>query len=68
MTSITGSKPPLHRRFDEQESLRQIRNRYLGLREQVDAQVKALQGDERFIKRCEGFYEKGYKLTFSTQS
>jgi hypothetical protein len=61
MTSITGSTAPLHRRFDEKDSLRQIRNRYLGLREEISEQVKPLQADERFLKRCEEFYGNGYK-------
>jgi len=61
MTSITGSTAPLHRKFDEQDSLRQIRNRYIGLQEQISEQVSVLQSDERFLERCECYYREGYK-------
>jgi hypothetical protein len=61
MTSIAGSKAPLHRRFDEKDALRQIRNRYLGMKEDIAEQVKTLQAEPRFLKRCEAFYAKGYK-------
>ncbi len=61
MTSITGSTAPLHRRFDEQDALRQIRSRYLGMQEDITEQVKVLQADGRFLARCQVFYKKGYK-------
>ncbi len=61
MSSITGSTAPLHRRFNEQDSLRQIRNRYIGVKEEIADQVQSLQRDERFLARCEGFYKQGYK-------
>src|SRR4051812_21162242 len=61
MTSITGSTAPLHRRFNEQDSLRQIRNRYLGMKDEIADQVNALQRDERFLSRCGEFYTRGYK-------
>ncbi len=61
MTSITGSIAPLHRRFNEKDSLRQIKSRYLGLRDNISEQVKALQADERFLRRCAEFYSNGFK-------
>ena len=61
MTSITGSTAPLHRRFDEKDSLRQIKNRYLGMREDIADQVKLLQADECFLVRCDEFYKAGYE-------
>jgi hypothetical protein len=61
MTSTTGSTAPLHRKFDEKNSLRQIRHRYRALQDEIADQVEALQQDERFLHRCEEFYNKGYK-------
>jgi hypothetical protein len=52
---------PLHRRFDEADSLRQIKDRYLGVREKIADQVSLLQSDERFLARSEDFYKDGYK-------
>jgi hypothetical protein len=61
MTSIIGSVAPLHRKFDEKDALRQVRSRYIGMRPEIFEQVKALQADERFLTRCEGYYAHGYK-------
>src|SRR5437762_4499101 len=61
MTSTTGSKPPLHRRFNEAQSLRQIRNRYLGLKGKFDAQLGTLRADKDFLQRCAKLYADGYK-------
>jgi hypothetical protein len=61
MTSTTGSKPPLHRRFDEAKSLEYIRNRYRGMKGKFDAQLEALRADDGFLNRCEQLYAKGYK-------
>ena len=60
MTLTSGSTPPLHRRFNESESLRQIRDRYIGLR-RIAAQVAILQNDDAFLERCAGYYRSGYK-------
>jgi hypothetical protein len=61
MTPTTGSKPPLHRRFNEAKSLEYIRNRYLGMKGKFDAQLAVLQSDDAFLTRCEQLYRKGYK-------
>src|SRR5437773_9437210 len=61
MTLTTGSTPPLHRRFNESESLRQIRDRYIGLRKSIAPQVALLQKDEAFLGRCAAYYQSGYK-------
>jgi hypothetical protein len=61
MTSTTGSTPPLHRRFDEAASLRQIKDRYLGLRERIAPQVALLQQNDDFLSQCATYYERGYK-------
>jgi hypothetical protein len=61
MTSTTGSKPPLHRKFNEAESLRQIRSRYLGMKGKFDAQLAVLRADDDFLRRCEKLYADGYK-------
>lgn len=61
MTSTIGLTPPLHRRFDEAESLRQIRNRYIALRSSIAPQVARLQKDDAFLSRCAGYYKRGYK-------
>lgn len=60
MTSTTGSPPP-HRRFDEADSLRQIRDRYIGLKQSITLQVEALQKDKGFMAICAEYYERGYK-------
>jgi hypothetical protein len=61
MTSTTGLTPPLHRRFNEAESLRQIRDRYIGLKKSIPSQVKLLQADDAFLDRCGVYYQRGYK-------
>jgi hypothetical protein len=61
MTSITGLTAPLHRRFDEQDALRQIKSRYTALHEDIESQIRLLQSDPRFLARCEDYYHKGYK-------
>jgi hypothetical protein len=61
MISTTGSKPPLHRKFNEAESLRQIRNRYLGMKGKFDAQLAVLKADADFLRRCKKLYADGYK-------
>ena len=61
MTSTTGLKPPLHKRFNEKQSLEYIRNRYLGMKGKFDAQLAVLQADEAFLGRCEKLYANGYK-------
>ena len=60
MTSTTGLTPPLHRRFNESESLRQIRDRYIGLK-RIARQVALLQKDDAFLERCAAYYRSGYK-------
>lgn len=61
MTSITGSKAPLHRRFDETDSIRQIKDRYIGLKTRIAPQIALLQKDDGFMQRCAVYYERGYK-------
>lgn len=61
MTSITGSTPPLHRKFDERQALQEIRGRYSELRKVITAQVQALQADDDFIAAAQTFYAAGYK-------
>jgi hypothetical protein len=61
MTSTIGLKPPLHRRFNKTESLKQIRSRYLGMKGKFDAQLKVLQADDTFLDRCQKLYADGYK-------
>jgi hypothetical protein len=61
MTLTTGSTPPLHRRFNESESLRQIQDRYIGLKTRIAPQVALLQRDDAFLDRCAAYYRRGYK-------
>jgi hypothetical protein len=61
MTLITGSKPPLHRRFNERKSFEYIRNRYRGMKGRFDAQLRVLQSDDEFLGRCQKLYAQGYK-------
>lgn len=61
MTSITGVKPPTHRRFDRTASIGQIRNRYARLRTSIGLQVPTLQRDLVFVSRCNELYGRGYK-------
>jgi len=61
MTSGTGVKPPLHRRFDKEVAMHHIRNRYRELRKTISRQVGMLQKDSAFCKKCQGYYERGYK-------
>jgi hypothetical protein len=61
MTSITGLKAPLHRRFDEADSIRQIKDRYIGLKTRIAPQTALLQKDDGFLDRCAVYYERGYK-------
>jgi hypothetical protein len=61
MTQTIGEHPPLHRRFNEAESLQLIRNRYRNLHRTLAGQVKVLQDDieTRIIFRS--FYEADFK-------
>lgn len=61
MTWPTGAKPPLHRRYDEETSLKLIRNRYAALYKMIPSQVATLQADEEFRGLCQDYYEQGYK-------
>ncbi|WP_397381355.1 hypothetical protein [Prosthecobacter sp.] len=61
MTSNIGQKPPLHRRFDEADSLRQIRDRYIGLKDSIANQVSLLQKNDEFLGICRHYYSLGYK-------
>jgi hypothetical protein len=61
MSSATGATPPLHRRFNERESISYIRNRYHICREKIAKQVEALQQDAAFREKCQGYYQRGYK-------
>ena len=61
MTSTNGLMPPVHRRFDENQSLQFIRNRYRGMKGKFDAQLAILVADDAFLKRCEQLYADGYK-------
>jgi hypothetical protein len=61
MTSTTGLKPPLHRKFNERKSLEYIRNRYRGMKGKFDVQLKVLQADDAFLDRCQKLYADGYK-------
>lgn len=61
MKLITGPNPPLHRRFNEQVSIEDIRNRYRNLHEMIAKQVESLQHEEAFLNKCKNYYDKGYK-------
>lgn len=61
MTSTTGLKPPLHRKFNEARSIKQIRNRYRGMKGKFNAQLAVLRADDSFLQRCEKLYANGYK-------
>ena len=61
MTQITGEHPPLHRRADEVNSLRSIRNRYRNLHRILAGQVRALQDDIEARVIFRSFYEAGFK-------
>ena len=61
MTSTTGSTPPLHRRFNEAESIRQIKDRYAGMKTRIAPQVALLQHDDAFLSRCAAYYKQDYK-------
>jgi hypothetical protein len=58
--SSTGSSAPLHRRFNEAESLEHIRSRYSECRRLHGAQVEILQADTAFRARCQEYYGQGY--------
>jgi hypothetical protein len=61
MISTIGSKPPLHRKFNEADSLKQIRSRYVGLKGKFDPQLEVLRSSDRFLERCQKPYAAGYK-------
>lgn len=61
MESATGQKAPLHRRFDEKKAIRYISNRYVGLKQDIADQVRALQADTAIIKKFSAYYDLGYK-------
>lgn len=61
MTSTTGVKPPLHRRFDQQDVLKRIRWRYQGCQKAISEQIEALQLYPGFRKKCQGYYKRDYK-------
>lgn len=61
MKSSIGPNPPLHRRFNENESREHICNRYSTLRNILAKQVEVLQQNESFRDRCNYYYGKGYK-------
>ena len=61
MNSNTGQRAPLHRRFLVENSLRTVRERYLGLRPSIEAQVEVLQADESFLNQCVTYYSRGCK-------
>lgn len=56
-----GATPPIHRRFNEDEAIKQIRNRYSQIGYKIKGQVEILQGDEEFCYMCQTLYDKGYK-------
>jgi len=55
------SNAPLHKRYNVIDSLRYIRNRYIGMKGKFSRQLKVLQSDEDFLDRCAKWYEEGYK-------
>ena len=61
MTSTTGTIPPTHRRFNEDQAMEQIRNRYELIREKIPNQLDALQHDAHFREFCGDIYGRGYK-------
>lgn len=61
MNSTIGVRPPLHRRFDGKTAMQHICNRYRHCRQKIVNQVRALQQDELFRKKCQSYYENGYK-------
>lgn len=61
MTSNIGKTPPLHRRYNEENALEHIANRYRKCKKDIYQQVRLLQSDPLFRKKCEIYYKKGYK-------
>lgn len=61
MNSVTGSTPPLHKRFDEKKAIVHIRNRYRQIREKISKQIESLQQNRAFREKCQGYYSRGYK-------
>ena len=61
MISDTGVKPPLHRRFDKEVAMHQIRNRYRELRKKISKQVELLQKDVLFRQKVQEYYQRSYK-------
>jgi len=61
MSYPADSKPPLHKRFNEEESLIFIRNRYKNLKEDIFHQVEILKWNPEFRRKCQEYYAKGYK-------
>jgi hypothetical protein len=41
--------------------MRQIKDRYIGLKTRIAPQVSLLQKDEGFLARCVAYYERGYR-------
>src|SRR5688572_24685898 len=65
MTEATGLPPPLHRKFNQAESLEYIRNRYRHYRGILAKQVLLLQQSRAFRSWVqEKFYRDGYKDWF----
>lgn len=61
MTFTTGANPPLHSRFNERDAMRFVRNRYRNCYEKIRKQVGELQKDIEFRRRCQGYYNEGYR-------
>lgn len=62
MTERTGPRPPIHRRFNEADSLAQISRRYRHFRQYFTEQISLCQSSETFRSLIQKrFYLNGYK-------
>lgn len=61
MTSIHGSTPPPHRRFNIRRAVEDVYWRYKRWNGMFDKQIRLLQADERFLNQCAELYSRGYK-------
>ncbi len=61
MEQNNNTQIPLHRRFNEREALKAIRNRYRKIKSLIPTQIKVLQEDSDFRSLCAELYQEGYK-------
>ncbi len=56
MSYLFGVNPPLHHRYDKDEGLEHVSNRYTFLKESIAEQVEVLQSSEKFLEKCKQYY------------